>query len=147
MDDFSTLECSSSFCLLIEFIVLFPFLIKYYHNMFINVVFRLASDKLILFLYRNLGSLQDFYCLSQGISHGMRLLALGGEWMIFHFLDCSSTIVWLIKFHYTLYFKVLKYYHIMSIIIVLCCCWFEPLHTDHTGVVKGNHSTRSTPVW
>ena len=34
--------------LLIEFHVLFPFLIKYYHLMFIILVFRLGNDKVCL---------------------------------------------------------------------------------------------------
>ena len=51
------------FCfLLIEFIVLFPFLMVYYYIMFIIIVFRLASNKLVSCF---------FYCLSQGIGHGM----------------------------------------------------------------------------
>ena len=33
------------FVLFIEFIVLFPYLIKYYHIMFIIVVFSLGSDR------------------------------------------------------------------------------------------------------
>ena len=58
-----------------NFIVLFPFLIKYYHIFFIIIVFRLGSDKLVSCF---------FYCFSQGISHGMWLFAWGG-WMIFNF--------------------------------------------------------------
>ena len=51
------------FCQL-NFIVLFLFLIKYYHILFIIIVFRLGSDKLVSCF---------FYCLSQGISHTPRL--------------------------------------------------------------------------
>ena len=56
---FSFFYCSSRFFCEMNFIVLFPFLIKYYHIMSIVMVFRLGSDKLISCL---------FYSLSQGIS-------------------------------------------------------------------------------
>ena len=46
----------------LNFIVLFPFLLKNYHILYIIIVFRLGSDKLVSCF---------FYCLSQGISHGM----------------------------------------------------------------------------
>ena len=49
------------FCQL-NFIVLFLFIIKYYHIFFIIIVFRLGSHKLVSGF---------FYCLSLGISHGM----------------------------------------------------------------------------
>ena len=52
----------------IEFHVLFPFLINYFHILFISIVFRLGSHKLVSCFV---------YCLSQGISHGMRLFAWG----------------------------------------------------------------------
>ena len=55
------------FCQL-NFIVLFPFILKYYHILFITIVFRLGSDKLVSCF---------FYCLSQGISHVKWLLAWG----------------------------------------------------------------------
>ena len=46
VDDISLFDCLSPFCfLLIEFIVLFPFLIKYYHSMCIIIVFRLGNDR------------------------------------------------------------------------------------------------------
>ena len=40
----------------------FPVLVKYYHILFIIIVFRLGSHKLLSCF---------FYCLSLGISHGM----------------------------------------------------------------------------
>ena len=55
------------FCQL-NFIVLFPFLIKYYHILFIIIVFRLGCDQLISCF---------FYRLCQGISQEMWLLAWG----------------------------------------------------------------------
>ena len=63
----------SIFCQL-NCIALSQFLIKYYHIMFIIIVYWLGSDKLYCF----------FYCLSQGTSHGMWLLA-SGRVMLFHF--------------------------------------------------------------
>ena len=41
----SNIEVHFVFCQL-SFIVLLPFLIKYYHILFITIVFRLGSDKL-----------------------------------------------------------------------------------------------------
>ena len=46
----------------------FFFFIKYYHILFIILVFRFGCDKLVSCF---------FYCLSQEISHGMWLLAWG----------------------------------------------------------------------
>ena len=63
---FSNIYVHFLFCQL-DFIVLFPFLVKYYHILFI-ILFRLGSEKLVSCF---------FYCLSHGISHGMRLLAWG----------------------------------------------------------------------
>ena len=49
MDDFSFFDSSSPFYfLLIKFHILFAFLIKYYHLMFIILVFRLGSYKLFM---------------------------------------------------------------------------------------------------
>ena len=57
------LEFLRSFCFLsIEFHYVFPFLMKYYHILFFIIVFKLDSDKLVSCF---------FYCLSQGISHGL----------------------------------------------------------------------------
>ena len=56
---FSIVQVHFVFCLF-NLIVLFLFLIKYYHILCIIIVFRLGSDKL----------LSCFFCLSQGISHG-----------------------------------------------------------------------------
>ena len=58
---FSIAQDHFVFCQL-NFIVLFPFLIKYYHILYIIIVFRLGSDMLVSCF---------FYCLSQGISHGI----------------------------------------------------------------------------
>ena len=68
VDDLSFFAYLSPFCFLsIGVIVLFPYLIKYYHILCIIIVFRLGSDKL--------GSCV-VYCISQGISLG--------RWMIFY---------------------------------------------------------------
>ena len=49
VDDLPFFEYLCPFCFLsIEFIVLFPFIIKYFHILFITIVFRLGSDKLSL---------------------------------------------------------------------------------------------------
>ena len=64
---FSIIPVHFVFCSL-NFIELYPFLIKYYHILFIIIVFRLGSDKLVSCF---------FYSLSPGISHEMRLLAWG----------------------------------------------------------------------
>ena len=64
---FSNIQVHFVFCQL-NFIVLFSFLINYYHILFIIIVFRLASHRLVSCF---------FYCLSQGTSHGMWLLAWG----------------------------------------------------------------------
>ena len=58
---FSIIQVHFVFCKF-NFIVLFPFLVNYYHILFIIIVFRLGSHMLVSCL---------FYCLSQGISHGM----------------------------------------------------------------------------
>ena len=50
---FSFVQDHFVFCQL-NFIVLFPFLVKYYHILFIIIVFRLDSDKLV----------SCFFCLS-----------------------------------------------------------------------------------
>ena len=61
-------------------------IIKYYHIFFIIIVFRLGSDKLVSCF---------FYCLSQGISHRMWLLAWErGDGFLFsiiqvHFVFCQ----------------------------------------------------------
>ena len=69
VDDSSFFEYLSPFCFLsIEFHVLFSFFIKYYHILFIILVFRFGCDKIVSCF---------FYCLSQVICHGMRLLACG----------------------------------------------------------------------
>ena len=92
----SFFEYISPFCFLsIEFhCSFFPFLIKYYHILFIIIVFRLGSDKLVSCF---------FYCLSQGISHGM----IGGGWMIFHFRLFKS--IWFFVNRNSLYFFHLLY--------------------------------------
>ena len=66
---FRLLKSILFFCKL-NFIVPFPFLLKYYHIFFINIVFRFGSFKLDSCL---------FYTVfpPQGISHGMWLLAWG----------------------------------------------------------------------
>ena len=64
---FSIVQVHFVFCQL-NFIILFSFLIKYYHVLYVIIVFRLGSDKLVSCF---------FYCRFQGISHGMRLLAWG----------------------------------------------------------------------
>ena len=51
---FSNIQVHFVFCQL-NFIVLFLFLIKYYHILFIIIIFRLGSDKLVSCF---------FYCLS-----------------------------------------------------------------------------------
>ena len=57
VDDFSFFDCSSPFdFLLIDFIVLFLFLLKYYNIMFIIIVFRLVIDELFSRF------LLDFFC-------------------------------------------------------------------------------------
>ena len=63
------------FCQL-NFVVRFPFLIKYYHIMFIIIVFRIHSDKLVCCL---------FYSLSPRDQSRDVTPRLGGGWMIFHF--------------------------------------------------------------
>ena len=62
-DDLSFFEYLSPFCFLsVEFHCTFSISIKYYHILFIIIVFRLGSDKLVSCF---------FYRLYQGISHGM----------------------------------------------------------------------------
>ena len=88
----------------LNFIVLFPFLIYYYHILFIIIVFRLGWHKLV----------SCFVCLSQGISHGMWLLTWGG-WMIFHFWVFKSVLFcvnWISPWFFISY-RVLTY--------VYCC--------------------------
>ena len=65
VDDFSLFDCLSPFCFSCElnFTVLFHSFIFYYY-----ILVR-YSDKLVCCL---------FYCLSQGISHGMWFFAWGG---------------------------------------------------------------------
>ena len=58
--NFSIVQVHFVFCQL-YLIVVFSFLIKY-HILYIIIVFRLGSDKLVSCF---------FYCLSQEISHGM----------------------------------------------------------------------------
>ena len=72
----SFFECLSPFCFLsIEFHCTFPFFIKYYHVLFIIIVFRLDSDKL---------SPVSSTVFPKGSVTGCDS-SLGGEWMIFHF--------------------------------------------------------------
>ena len=59
----------------LNFFVLFPFLIKYYHILFIIIVFRLVSDKL---------SRVSSTVFPKGSVTGCDS-SLGGGWMIFHF--------------------------------------------------------------
>ena len=85
----SFFEYLSPFCFLsIEFAP-FPFLIKYYHILFIILVFRLVSDKL---------SPVSSTVFPKGSVTGCDT-SLGGGWMIFHFRLFKS--VFLIEIHYT----------------------------------------------
>ena len=76
VDDLSCFDYSSPFCFYwLNFIVLFPFLIKYFLILFIIIVFRLGSDKLVscffcqyiivfdkVLIRSSPVSFQDFYC-------------------------------------------------------------------------------------
>ena len=76
VDDLSFFEYLSPFCFFqLNFIVLFQFLIKYYHILFIIIVFRLGSDKL---------SPVSSTVFPNGSVTGCDS-SLGGEWMNFHF--------------------------------------------------------------
>ena len=71
----------SPFCfLLIEFIVIFPFLIKFYQIMFIIIVFRLGCDRLsglLLFVPVVLFSiLTPLFCISSSVSLSYFILAV-----------------------------------------------------------------------
>ena len=71
---FSNFQVHFVFCQL-NFIVLFPFLIKYYHICFIIIVFRLGIDKL---------SPVSYTIFPKGSVTGCDS-SLGGGWMIFRF--------------------------------------------------------------
>ena len=75
MDDLSLLDCLSPFFCKLNFIVLFPFFFKYYHIMFIIIVFRLGSKS---------PSPVFFTIFPKGSVTGCDS-SLGGGWMIFHF--------------------------------------------------------------
>ena len=62
--------------------------------MFIIIVFRLGSDKLV-------GCL--FYCISQGISHGMGLLAWGRVYDFKFSIVQVHFVFLLIGFHYVFF--------------------------------------------
>ena len=81
MDDLSFFDYLSPFCfLLIEFHCTFPFLIKYYHILFIIIVFRLGCDRpsgLLLFVPAVLFSiLTPLFCLSSSVSLSYFVLAV-----------------------------------------------------------------------
>ena len=103
---FSIVQVHFIFCQL-NFIELFPFLIKYYHILCIIIVFRLGNDKLVSCF---------FYCLSQGISYGMWLLAWG------RVDDFSFSII---QVHLnSLYFLHLLYSTNMLCLLLLYLIWF-----------------------
>ena len=100
--------------------------------MFIIIVFRLGSDKLICYL---------FYCLSQGKSHGMCLLAWGLGWVIFHFRLFNSILIvnWI-----SLFFLI--FYIVLTSYVYYYCIWlcFNTLflHRIFTVLSKGiRHGT------
>ena len=76
---FSNNEVHFVFCQL-NFIVLFPFLIKYYHSLFIIIVFRLGCDRpsgLLLFVPAVLFSiLTPLFCVSSSVSLSYFVLAV-----------------------------------------------------------------------
>ena len=71
------IEVHFVFCQL-NFIVLFPFVNKYYHNLYIIItVLRLDSDKLVSCF---------FYCFSKGISRDVTpRVGEGGRFLIFDY--------------------------------------------------------------
>ena len=76
VDDLSFFEYLSHFVFCqLNFIVLFSFLIKYYHILFIIIVFRIGSDML---------SPVSSTVFPKGSVTGCDS-SLGGGWMIFHF--------------------------------------------------------------
>ena len=94
------------FCQL-NFIVLFPFLIKYYHILFIIIVFQLGSDKL---------SPISSTVFPKGSVTGCDS-SLGGGWMIFHFRVFKS-ILFFVNWN-SLYFFQLLYSSNMLCLLLL----------------------------
>ena len=92
-------------------IILFPFLIKYYRILFIHIVYRLGSDKLVsCFLFG----------LPQGISRGMWLLAWG------RVNDFSFSII---QVHFVFLLVEIHYAFSISCIVLTCyvyyyCIWY-----------------------
>ena len=80
VDDLSLFEYLCPFFFQLNFIVLFPFLIKYYLILFIIIVFRLSSDNL---------SPVSSTVFPKGSVTGCDS-SLGGGWMIFHFRVFNS---------------------------------------------------------
>ena len=108
---FSVVQDHFVFCQL-NFIVLFPLVIKYYHILYIIIVFRLDSDKLVSCF---------FYCLSQGISHGMYVTHRLGEGGWFFIFDYSSPCILflLIEIHYTFSIS----YTVLTGYVYYYCIW------------------------
>ena len=81
VDDLSFFEYLSHFVFCqLNFIVLFPFLIKYYHILFIIIVFRLGCDRpsgLFLFVPAVLFSiLTPLFCVSSSVSLSYLILVV-----------------------------------------------------------------------
>ena len=109
---FSIVQVHFVFCQL-NFIVLFPFLIKYYYILYIFTVFRLGSDKLVSCF---------FSCLPKGSVTGCDW-SLGGGWRIFHF-QLFESILFFVKWS-SLYFFLLLYSTNMLCLLLLYLIGFQ----------------------